>query len=1209
MNIKAQLAVVAVLSCLAVTAGVLGAWVVGDWRLAALGRDVVPMAPVTAALLMLAGAAILTELAGQGTRLARVVTQGAAGVIAVAAGLVLLQNLTEFKLPWDGWVPEDDWQGMPVGQMAPHSAATFFLLAAGLVAFGRSRAGSERAQRWLTGFAVGGFLSAFLAVLAYAAGTPLQSGGRLVPMAQSTALVFAALQAALLLAGKPRQSRQDKETVAGLRLAAGLLAGTVGVSAFVVLAGFFYIRSQETLEREKVRDHLEAIASLKAAQVRAWREERMGEGRFLARTPAVLADVAALVQQPQDTAARSRVQNWLEPIKGGDRYLSVVVLTPAGEVRLALPGEAAGSFRARGADLGTARRARGPLLSELYRDGQDGRVRLDLLVPMRQEKNSEEIVAVVVLRLDVAKSLFAFLRDWPTPSDSAESFLVRRDGESVLFLSELRHRPAAALALRLPMDTPALTAAAALRGARGLIVGRDYRGVRVLGTSRDVPGTDWKLVTKMDEDEAYHGLRTEAAQTLALMGLILTVVGLVALAVWRQRRSEALERTLVLTREREALASKFALVMRHANDAIMVLDSDGRILEVNERAREAYGYTEAELKALEPGGLRAPDAEDAWARDRELLRTETGGRFETVHRRKDGTVFPVEVSGRAVEIGGRAVIFAIYRDVTELRRHEREMERTNRLYAALSQVNQAIVRATAPDELLREMCRVLVEFGRFRMVWVGKVDATSREIVLLAAHGAALDYLAGLSISTDASRPEGLGPSGVAARENHTDVCDDIEREERMAPWRDAARRAGYRSSAALPFGLDPDTRGILTVYAAEPEFFGAREVALLEEAAQDLEFGLVNLARERQRRAAEQALEAKHTELQGAMAQVQEYRAMLQRVLESIPVRVFWKDRDGRYLGCNALFARDAGLQRPAEITGRTDADLVWHQQASLYTADDRMVMESGEARLNIVEPQTTPAGTTLWLSTSKVPLRRADGTVFGVLGVYEDITQRREADEALRKSLREKEALLKEVHHRVKNNLQVIASLLRLEAGRRDEAATVAALREMQGRIRSMALLHETLYRSGNFAGVELASYLRQLATQLFRAQNDRGGAVALRLELEPATLEIDRAIPCGLIVNELLTNCLKHAFPEARAGEICVRLRAAPEARLELGVGDTGVGLPADWDRRDARSLGLKLVEDLARQLGGVMTVRTGPGTDIAISFATLKPNRPD
>jgi two-component sensor histidine kinase len=152
----------------------------------------------------------------------------------------------------------------------------------------------------------------------------------------------------------------------------------------------------------------------------------------------------------------------------------------------------------------------------------------------------------------------------------------------------------------------------------------------------------------------------------------------------------------------------------------------------------------------------------------------------------------------------------------------------------------------------------------------------------------------------------------------------------------------------------------------------------------------------------------------------------------------------------------------------------------------------------------------------------------------------------------------------------------------------------------------LHETLYRTENFARVDLAGYLRQVATQLFRGQNSDLGAVRLTLDLAPAHVGIEQAIPCGLAVNELMTNSLKHAFPAGRGGELCVRLLTSAEGHIELRVSDDGIGLPADFAEKQGHSLGLQLVSDLVKQLQATLAI--GPGACFTLRFLPRAPAEP-
>ncbi len=268
----------------------------------------------------------------------------------------------------------------------------------------------------------------------------------------------------------------------------------------------------------------------------------------------------------------------------------------------------------------------------------------------------------------------------------------------------------------------------------------------------------------------------------------------------------------------------------------------------------------------------------------------------------------------------------------------------------------------------------------------------------------------------------------------------------------------------------------------------------------------------------------------------------------------------------------------------------------------------EVGDMALNFNRLQSEIGRAADGLTGAREGLSRARADLVASNGQLRvELDERRQAEAALQASLLEKEALLKEVHHRVKNNLQVITSLLRLEAARSAAPDTRTVLKAMQGRIQSMALLHETLYRTGTFAAVDLGDYLRQLTTQSFRAGGAPAGSVGLELELDSVVVGMDQAIPCGLLVNELISNSLKHGFPGDRAGTVRVELRAAGAGgRLRLRVVDDGVGLPPDFAARRVQSLGLELVTGLAEQLGGSLEIGPAPAAAFAVVFDPVGAN---
>jgi len=224
-------------------------------------------------------------------------------------------------------------------------------------------------------------------------------------------------------------------------------------------------------------------------------------------------------------------------------------------------------------------------------------------------------------------------------------------------------------------------------------------------------------------------------------------------------------------------------------------------------------------------------------------------------------------------------------------------------------------------------------------------------------------------------------------------------------------------------------------------------------------------------------------------------------------------------------------------------------------------------------------------------------------------DISARKRASQeredliaSLESALAEKTVLLKEVHHRVKNNLAVIGGLLGLQAdGLKDERARTS-LAESQQRVLSMALIHEYLYSSKNLDRVNFGEYARQLVSELIASYALESGLVAVEIEVEAIELPVHRAIPCGLILNELLSNCLKYAFPRDRKGKIKVRFARLESGALSLSCRDDGIGIPESLDWRNAKSLGLRIVQILAKQIDGELTLdRNAGGTRFELQFS--------
>ncbi|HYW22376.1 MAG TPA: PAS domain-containing protein [Nodularia sp. (in: cyanobacteria)] len=242
---------------------------------------------------------------------------------------------------------------------------------------------------------------------------------------------------------------------------------------------------------------------------------------------------------------------------------------------------------------------------------------------------------------------------------------------------------------------------------------------------------------------------------------------------------------------------------------------------------------------------------------------------------------------------------------------------------------------------------------------------------------------------------------------------------------------------------------------------------------------------------------------------------------------------------------------------------------------------------------------GTPFWCRTTASIFEHPDyGKVF--VEIQQNITEQKQADEKIKASLKEKEVLLQEIHHRVKNNLGIVSGLLQMQCRRTEDAQAIAILRDSHNRIASIALVHEKLYGSEKLGDIDFAQYIPDLITHLFDSYNVSSNRIQLNIQVNHASLDIETAIPCGLIINELVSNALKYAFPEHRSGEIQIKFYQESGQNLILILRDNGVGLPTDFDSKKSKTLGLTLVNGLVKQIRGKLDINSVQGTDFKITF---------
>jgi PAS domain S-box-containing protein len=311
------------------------------------------------------------------------------------------------------------------------------------------------------------------------------------------------------------------------------------------------------------------------------------------------------------------------------------------------------------------------VLTDLHKANLARFVHLDLIVPLiDHSRNDNPVIGLLALRIDPQQILYPLLQSWPTSSKSAETLLLRKDGDEIVYLNELRHLRNTALILKKPVSSEDLPAAMAIRGITGTIDGIDYRNVPVVAAMNKVPGTQWYMVAKMDREEVLSSLNSQIRMIVIILILVILTSGSFLGLLIRNQRVIYYRERYENEVNRLALIKHFDYILKYANDIILLVDKDLCIVEANDRALEFYQYTRDEFIGMNVDKIRSTETLSQIPGNVNIVEENESATFETVHRRKDNTTFSVEISSRVITIEGSKYYQSIARDITERKRVE-----------------------------------------------------------------------------------------------------------------------------------------------------------------------------------------------------------------------------------------------------------------------------------------------------------------------------------------------------------------------------------------------------------------------------------------------------------------------------------------------------------------------------------------------------------
>jgi PAS domain S-box-containing protein len=778
------------------------------------------------------------------------------------------------------------------------------------------------------------------------------------------------------------------------------------LSLIIILIGFYVYKEREEKYKSEIYSHLSYISKLKADEITSWRFERLNDATDIQKNQSLINDIHEWFQNRNNLEVKSRIQNWIKYLSSNANYANVYLLNTAMMSELSANPDGFVDARERNY-LKRILRSRKIEFTDLHRSSVNNRINMDLIIPLvYPQKENGQIIGLVLVTIDPEKVLFPLIKTWPSESKSAETLIVTPEGDSVLYLNELRGRKSTALKFKLPLTSIDVPAVQAALGHRGFFEGLDYRGVKVLSDISSIAGTKWVMITKVDRDEMLAPLQTTILLIISFGAILIIIAGTFLFVKWKNQQSRFYKEKYTLEMQSEnALReseTKFRYLAESITDIFFAMDKDLRLTYWNKASEKM-------------SGILAKDAIGRQVYD----------------------IFP-NVKGNKTE--------KVYLDV---------------------------LKTKEPNTFVNE-------FQTNGKTFAFEVSVYST--------------IEGLSVFTK-----------------------DITEQKRV------------------------------------------------EEA--------IRVSEER-------------------------YRSLFENMIGGFAFCKMFYDEgrpyDFQYLQINQAFEKITGLK---DVIGKNVTELIPDIQESnpeLFEIYGRVAKTGKIERFETYMPALD-----VWLLISVYSPAKEF-----FIAIFEDITESKIAEQTIRASLKEKEVLLRELYHRTKNNMQVISSLIGLKSASIKDPAMINILHEMRNRIQTIALVHQKLYQSQNLSRVDLEEYITDLVHLLANSYLAEFSNVTFTLNLENVNVLIDTAVPLGLIINELISNSFKHAFPGNRAGNICVQLRKLEQETIELIISDNGVGVPEGFDFMNNNTLGMQLFNTIAvDQLMGDIKIDSNNGLTFTIQFKDI------
>jgi len=1042
----------------------------------------------------------------------------------------------------------------------------------------------------------------------------------------------------------------------------------VMLSVIVWYLGTLYYNSQRDRIKIEKQSELSAIANLKVNEIVTWRNERLQDAQIITDNLLIKDGILSLIKN-KNSKEKQKVDKWLGSMLSLYDYESIVLLDKNENPVYYMPDDERGKKQLiHNYSLKNELNIKKSIITDIHIiDTLSNQPELDLIVPLIESTESDTVYyGYMIFEINPEKYLYPLVQSWPTASQTSETILMKEENNQAVYLNELKYRENAVLRLKENLTDKNSIAYQTIKGNSGIFDGTDYRGVEVLSFIKPVPLFNWNLIVKVDKDEIYQGIKERSELITFIVFVVILLQGILLTMLWWNQRYKYYKTQYNYQLQKEALTKHFNYMVKYANDVILLTDTAGTILEVNEKAVSQYGYSESELLNMNASVLRSPGTKHLFDILIDDILKEGGKVFEAEHIKKDGTIFYIENSVRVIEIEGvrylqsiirditdrkenekkiieseaelralfssmkdiilvldyngtivkiapsnldllykppsdllgkklkdsipikQAELFQSYfdvvfktkkginveynipinnkirwfeatlsplgsekvilvaRDVTERKIKENKIEQLTKIYKVFSNVNEAIVRFRDINDLFTEVCKVIVDDGKFKMAWIGLVNELTGELELKAKYGDNIEYLDHIKINLN-SDENIVGPVYITLMSGQNSVCNNIDLEFRINNpyWRELALKSGFGSLGAFAIRSIGKPTGVLVVYSSSKGNFKENEIQLFDELASDINYALEFFEKEELIRKLSSGIQ--HSFVSIAITD-------MNGIIEFINP----KFTESTEFNVEELIGKDIRMLRPPEIWEEEDNQL-WD-----------LLKEKGEWSGEI--PIQKKSGELYWEFAVISPIKNDKGEITHLLSVKEDITKRKQteieltnAKEKAEEANRLKSNFLANMSHELRTPMTGILGFAELMTNELVDPE----LKEMSGMILKGGMrLTDTLNSILDLSSIEankieinileknIIDLIKDTVKLFELSAKQKNLSVKFMPDKDTPNANIDERLFVQ-VINNLINNAIKFT-EEGEIKILCGKEETDDSSYVFIKVKDTGIGI---------------------------------------------------